>query len=82
MAINPQTPQQVILKTDAPWCSGACGQGCHALTVAPLQSLAAPAQRNCGGSSSIMQALSSMLVHLPLVPAWLCFRCWRKWSAR
>ena len=35
-----------------------------------------------GGSSSIMQAFSSMLVHLPLVPAWLCLRCWRKWSAR
>lgn len=50
---------------------------CH-VTVAPLQSVAASAQRSCGGSSSIMQALSSMLVHLPLVPAWLCFRCWRK----
>lgn len=31
-----------------------------------------------GGSSSIMHAFSSMLVHLPLVPAWLCLRCWRK----
>lgn len=31
-----------------------------------------------GGSSSIMHAFSSMLVHFPLVPAWLCFRCWRK----
>lgn len=31
-----------------------------------------------GGSSSIMQAFSSRLVHFPLVPAWLCFRCWRK----
>jgi hypothetical protein len=35
-----------------------------------------------GGSSSIIHAFSSMFVHLPLVPAWLCLRCWRKWSAR
>lgn len=34
------------------------------------------------GSSSFMHAFSSMFVHFPLVPAWLCFRCWRKWSAR
>ena len=38
--------------------------------------------RFSGSGSSFMQAFSSMLVHLPLVPAWLCFRCWRKWSAR
>lgn len=38
--------------------------------------------RSCGGGSSLMHAFSSMLVHLPLVPAWLCFRCCRKWSAR
>lgn len=31
-----------------------------------------------GGSSSSMHAFSSMLVHFPLVPAWLCLRCWRK----
>lgn len=31
--------------------------------------------------SGNMQAFSSTLVHLPLVPAWLCFRCCRKWSA-
>ena len=31
-----------------------------------------------GGSSSIMQAVSSMLVHFPLDPWWLCLRCWRK----
>lgn len=35
-----------------------------------------------GGSSSIMQAFSSRLVHFPLAPAWLCLRCCRKWSAR
>lgn len=29
-----------------------------------------------------MHAVSSMFVHFPLVPAWLCFRCCRKWSAR
>lgn len=34
------------------------------------------------GSSSFIHAFSSMFVHFPLVPAWLCFRCWRKWSAR
>lgn len=38
--------------------------------------------RGTGGGSSFMQAFSSMLVHLPLVPWWLCLRCWRKWSAR
>lgn len=34
-----------------------------------------------GSGSSFMHAFSSMLVHLPLVPAWLCFRCCLKWSA-
>jgi hypothetical protein len=38
--------------------------------------------RGTGGSSSSMHAFSNILVHLPLVPAWLCLRCWRKWSAR
>jgi hypothetical protein len=33
------------------------------------------------GSSSNIQAFSSMLVHFPLVPAWLCLRCCLKWSA-
>lgn len=28
-----------------------------------------------GGGSSFIHAFSSMLVHFPLVPAWLCFRC-------
>lgn len=28
-----------------------------------------------GGGSSFIQAFSSILVHFPLVPAWLCFRC-------
>ena len=27
------------------------------------------------GGSSFIHAFSSMLVHFPLVPAWLCFRC-------
>lgn len=31
-----------------------------------------------GGASSFMHAFSRMFVHFPLVPAWLCFRCWRK----
>jgi len=31
-----------------------------------------------GGSSSNIHAFSSMFVHFPLVPAWECFRCWRK----
>lgn len=35
-----------------------------------------------GGCSSRMQAASSMFVHFPLVPAWECLRCCRKWSAR
>lgn len=35
-----------------------------------------------GGCSSFIHAFSRILVHLPLLPAWLCFRCWRKWSAR
>lgn len=34
------------------------------------------------GSSSNMHAFSSMFVHFPLDPAWLCLRCCRKWSAR
>lgn len=28
-----------------------------------------------GGGSSFIHAFSSILVHFPLVPAWLCFRC-------
>jgi len=39
-------------------------------------------RRGKGGSSFSMHAVSSMLVHLPLVPAWLCLRCCLKWSAR
>lgn len=35
-----------------------------------------------GGASSFMQTFSRIFVHFPLVPAWLCFKCWRKWSAR
>lgn len=31
-----------------------------------------------GSGSSFMHEFSSMFVHLPLVPAWLCFRCCRK----
>ena len=27
------------------------------------------------GGSSFIHAFSNMLVHFPLVPAWLCFRC-------
>lgn len=34
------------------------------------------------GGSSFMHAASSWFVHFPLVPAWLCFKCCRKWSAR
>jgi hypothetical protein len=34
--------------------------------------------RSWGTGSSLMHAFSSMFVHFPLVPAWLCFKCWRK----
>lgn len=50
--------------------------GPEALSLGPLGS------RGSGGCSSFMQAFSKILVHFPLVPAWLCFRCCRKWSAR
>jgi hypothetical protein len=33
------------------------------------------------GSASNTQAFSSWFVHLPLLPACECLRCWRKWSA-
>lgn len=34
--------------------------------------------RSFGGGSSFIHAFSSMFVHFPLVPAWLCFKCCRK----
>lgn len=44
------------------------------LALLPPGSLAVPILASTGGSS-FMQAFSSILVHLPLVPAWLCLRC-------
>ena len=67
----------VIARGELPrrrWTSTALQSGCQK-QLYPL----APEAHDC---SSFMQAFSKILVHFPLVPAWLCFRCCRKWSAR
>lgn len=56
-------------------------RGCYALHHT-CQSSSSSRIRGTGKGSSLMQAFSSMFVHFPLVPAWLCLRCCLKWSAR
>lgn len=53
------------------------GLGASGAVEEPAMELMEPT-RSFGGGSSFMHEFSSMLVHFPLVPAWLCFKCCRK----
>lgn len=47
----------------------------------PILSFGARGGGPVGVGSSFMHAVSNTFVHFPLAPAWLCFKCCRKWSA-